>query len=263
MSHLGWEAGHGRHNTRRGVWDTGNRGSAHDEANITQGMAARLHADSLALGHRSFVIQDTLLKSRDDIAAAKNPDFFLSIHTNAFNKRATGVEVWVDARASARAIAIAKDICARLSKIMGIPNRGVKRNWWSVLVKGKHDALVEMMFQDNGKDFAAYQKNVDAIELAILNAVLKGTGNAEAKTLPRKAAKAPAVAAKPAPKPSTRYAEVTASALNVRNKAGMSGKVIALLKRGQIVQTGELRSGWRRIAKPAGWVADRYLRGVK
>lgn len=67
-------------------------------------------------------------------------------------------------------------------------------------------------------------------------------------------------------KPSTvkkKTGTVTADELNVRSSAGVSGKVIATLKKGNVIEILETKNNWHRIQakKPTyGWVSSSYLK---
>lgn len=182
-----WDVGHGMNNRRRGEHDPGAVAGKHVEFVKARGMAQRLDADMKALGHKSFIVQDLPLADRDDVAGRYLPDLFVSLHFNAAaNKKAGGFEVWVDPRASKRAKKFAKLACANVAAASGLKNRGVKVNWWAVLRRNPHDALVEFAFLTNPNDMRLFSKHVDAIERAVLNAALVACGKpATTGRLPR------------------------------------------------------------------------------
>jgi N-acetylmuramoyl-L-alanine amidase len=92
-------------------------------------------------------------------------DIMIDIHFNAFNGKATGVEMFVPDNPSVIESHLASDLARRLSKVMGLNNRGVKTEGQSArgrigILRGKgHRVLIEVCFKDNPKDMEAYQIN--------------------------------------------------------------------------------------------------------
>jgi len=92
-------------------------------------------------------------------------DVVIEPHFNAFNGKATGVEVLIPENANSRSKAMAKDIVDGFAKIMGIANRGVKtesqsnRGKLALMRKKGAVALVEICFIDNANDMKAYDSN--------------------------------------------------------------------------------------------------------
>jgi N-acetylmuramoyl-L-alanine amidase len=92
------------------------------------------------------------------------------IHCNADAKGiASGVEVFVPERATELELKYASLICVDFSKIMGIPNRGVKRPSSSqhktlgILSEEGINMLVELFFISNLKNIEAYFKHEEAL----------------------------------------------------------------------------------------------------
>lgn len=100
-------------------------------------------------------------------------DVLVDLHHNAFNKRATGVEVIVQNPRTKITQALGERICLRLSDIMEIPNRGVKGQEATAkgriaILQGKgHRVLVETCFMDNNSDLESYWKNKHLVNEAI------------------------------------------------------------------------------------------------
>ena len=107
------------------------------------------------------------LAHRVAVANSSNADIFVSIHFNAFNRKAYGSEVFALSKAGA---AIAKSILDEIVKL-GFYNRGVKRAPFYVLKHTKMPAvLVECCFCDSAKDMKIYdpQKMAEAIATGLI-----------------------------------------------------------------------------------------------
>jgi len=95
----------------------------------------------------------------------EDSDVVVEPHFNAFNKKATGVEVLVPDNANQRSLDMAKEIVDGFARIMNIKNRGVKKESQSargrlaIMCKRGAVALIEICFIDNASDMAAYDRN--------------------------------------------------------------------------------------------------------
>jgi N-acetylmuramoyl-L-alanine amidase len=176
------DVGHGLGNKSPGVYDPGAVANKLKETIIVHGMVGRLKANLVKLGH-TVLVTEGALGSRDDTAKKWGVNLFVSLHCNAGG--GTGVEVFVDTRASSMAKKTAGEITTRLSKELGLTNRGVKVKNFAVLQANPNDLLVEMFFIDSSKDVKAYQADVNGAELALLNGILAGIGAKTVTTLPR------------------------------------------------------------------------------
>ena len=100
---------------------------------------------------------DESLSSR--LAKYKNAkvDAFVSIHHNAFGddwSNATGVEIYVDKKATAKDIKLAKCIYNRLVKYTGLKSRGIKKENFYVINQSLIPAvLVEGGFMTSQQDY--------------------------------------------------------------------------------------------------------------
>jgi N-acetylmuramoyl-L-alanine amidase len=109
----------------------------------------------------------------------KRDDIMVDIHFNAFNGRATGVEVIVPRISSAKERNLADNICINLADIMKIPNRGVKgedktaRGRIGILAGTGNRILIEVCFKDNPVDMLAYQKNKHLVADSIAQSIEK------------------------------------------------------------------------------------------
>jgi len=172
---------HGKSNRSPNVYDPGAiMPDGTKEAVAGRGLQNRIGADLKALGH-TVVYTEGALSTRDDRAKAAGAGFFLSTHFNG--GPGTGTECFVDPSATSKGKAFAKEACANISALLGIPNRGTKVNWFAVLRANPNDALLEVCFP---ADFKKYQAHVDGVEFAILNALLHANGYAGVTKLPRK-----------------------------------------------------------------------------
>jgi len=114
------------------------------------------------------VVQDNDNESLGQYLGRINPtdnDVVIEPHFNAFNGKATGVEVLVADNANSRSKAMAKELVDGYAAIMGIANRGVKtesqsaRGRLGLMRKKGAVALVEICFIDNPNDMKAYDSN--------------------------------------------------------------------------------------------------------
>lgn len=176
------DVGHGLSNRSPGVYDPGAVALGRKENVIVEGMCSRLKADLQALGHQVLLTQGALT-ARDDTALKWGANLLVSIHCNAGG--GTGTEVYIDSRASALGKKVAGYAASSIASAIGRPNRGVKVKDFAVLRANPNDCLIEMFFIDSKADLDAYMKNVDKVELCILNAILLGFGLPAQSALPR------------------------------------------------------------------------------
>jgi len=114
------------------------------------------------------VVQDNDKETLGQYLGRINPtekDVTIEPHFNAFNGKATGVEVLIPDNANERSKAMAKELVDGYAKIMGIANRGVKtesqsaRGRLGLMRKKGAVCLPELCFIDNPNDMKAYDKN--------------------------------------------------------------------------------------------------------
>lgn len=124
---------------------------------------------------RNSIYENPTLSQRAKVGIGA--DIFLSTHTNAFDSKVSGIEVWGGIKNSTKG----KDLGARISKlgsdILSIPNRGykIRKNgtvdYWGVFRWGntaKEKYLIEWCFHTNRKDSEKYLANQE--KLAIMTA---------------------------------------------------------------------------------------------
>lgn len=125
-----------------------------------------VNAELLKLGKKVVVDDDdeTLSQYLGRVNSADG-DVVVEAHFNAFNGKATGVEVLVPDNANERSKSMARELVDGMAKIMGITNRGVKtekqsaRGRLAIMRKRGAVALIEICFIDNASDMAAYDRN--------------------------------------------------------------------------------------------------------
>lgn len=119
---------------------------------------------------------DESLSSRLSAYRKAGADAFVSIHHNAvtgFWNRATGVEVYVDKKATTKDLALAKAINDRLSKYTGLKARGIKRANFAVINQNSIPAvLCEGGFMDGSNDYKIITS--DAGQTGYAKAVAEG-----------------------------------------------------------------------------------------
>jgi len=165
--------------------DIGASGVRQEDVVIKE-VGTRLIAKLAAAGHSvinctptSAVSLNDSLRKRANKANSNNVDIFVSIHFNAFNKKAVGAEVYGISQTSQ---AIAKSVLTEIVKL-GFKNRGVKNTRFSVLVNTSMPAiLIECCFVDSQADMALFdaEKMAEAIKVGLI-------GDAEDNSTPEPA----------------------------------------------------------------------------
>ena len=103
-------------------------------------------------------------------AVSKSGELTFSHHMNAFNGKATGVEVWYYL-GDAKGKALAEKLSAAIAKELGIANRGAKATTalYVVAYTNATCLLIEWCFVDNWSDIASWNKNKTKAVNAALN----------------------------------------------------------------------------------------------
>lgn len=120
---------------------------------------------------------DESLSARLAKYKSENVDVFISIHHNAFGdtwNNATGVEVYVDKKATSKDMKLAKCIYDRLVKYTGLKGRGIKKENFYVINQNTIPAvLVEGGFMTNSEiDYKVITSNFG--QTAYAKAVAEG-----------------------------------------------------------------------------------------
>ena len=120
--------------------------------------------------------KDESLSSRLARYKTEKVDAFVSIHHNAFGddwSNATGVEIYVDKRATPKDMKLAKCIYNRLVKYTGLKGRGIKKENFYVINQNAIPAiLVEGGFMNGRSDYKIITS--DAGQTAYAKAVVEG-----------------------------------------------------------------------------------------
>lgn len=146
------------------------------EDKLTKLVGLKLKELLEAEGHRTQLIAPSSaktdtesLRSRVSAANQSGADYFISIHFNAFNKKAHGTEVYVNALSNpftATALSVVENIAS-----LGFQNRGVKAYPYYVLKHTKMPAmLIECCFCDCDRDMKLF--DADRMAIAILSGLL-------------------------------------------------------------------------------------------
>lgn len=173
-------------------------------------------------------------------------DYFLSIHRNAAGKTATGNEIWVYSKANASTVTKAKNILNAVCKVDGLKNRGTHKGASRYTDYGVNRytkmpaALLELGFISNTSDNKAFDKNFNAIALAIAKNLLKAV-NVDWKDS---------------------YLVRVKNTLTIRKGAGTNYLAVGKINKGTytIVKT---ENGWGKLKSGAGYVELKHTEKVK
>lgn len=187
---------------------------------------------------------------RADMLSKYNLDFYLSVHSNAFREpTATGVEAWQRTDDPNPSNILLHRMVNKVSKILDIPNRGVRTGYYRVLQRSNTaeiKALIELFFHTNVSDSKKYLEK--KLELA--------------RELAKTIAEYFDLEKKPVTISSTGFTtglyRVTVNKVNIRQLPTK----YSLLK-GSITDKGaytitEIKNNWGRLKSGIGWI---YLKG--
>ena len=120
--------------------------------------------------------KDESLSSRLAKYKSEKVDAFVSIHHNAYNGKwnnSTGVEIYVDKKATSKDMKLAQCIYNRLVKYTGLKGRGIKKENFYVINQNTIPAiLVEGGFMDGRSDYRVITS--EAGQIAYAKAVAEG-----------------------------------------------------------------------------------------
>lgn len=172
MSIAGSGAGHGGKKTNGNWRDGGAHGNGYNEADVTRTINKKIIALTGAkdtTDNLGTSVNDNLNRIAQNINKA--PDgYHLSNHLNAFNGKATGVEVLYG---DVSQKAIAAKLSKAIANALGIADRGAKDGSWLAIARGtgagKKVLLIEWCFIDNKSDMQKLMANMDKAISAMLS----------------------------------------------------------------------------------------------
>lgn len=167
----------GHHNSDPGAVQNG-----YKEADLTKELRNLMVAEFKKRNHKIIIDKDW--ETNSEYQRRIKPGYgsvIMDLHFNSVgNPKASGVEVIVNNNASQHSKDLAKEICYSLSKIIGIPNRGVKterdtaRGRIGILnLKAGISVLVEVCFISNLNDLEAYLNNKERVACALVDLAIK------------------------------------------------------------------------------------------
>lgn len=179
--------GHGMSSRHPGQIDPGAVAPWQKEYEEVRVFAQNLAKDFAALGCYSLFRDTGFYSLADDDAHGFNSDVFIEWHLDSFAASSTGVGAFVRGNASTKERLLAANICAAVAKATGLRNRGVKSADFAVLNQypDMDSVLVELFFVSNKSDHDKFMAAKGAVELGVVNAVLKTYGKPLVRSLPR------------------------------------------------------------------------------
>lgn len=153
------------------------RKEANDTLKMGLAVGQRLEKQGFQVQYSRKTNTDKLVMDRAREANRWEADYFLSIHRNSFDGKATGNEIWVISTALDSTVKKAKQIVDALCAADGLVNRGVKKGApsYSDFAVNKYtacpSALLEMGFITSETDNKALDTAFDRMASAIAGAV--------------------------------------------------------------------------------------------
>lgn len=120
-------------------------------------------------GHSVTVKQEKNANGNWAIKNRNGYDYALSIHFNAFNGSATGVECLYKNK-DGYATKLSKEV----ANVLGLKNRGAKKRTDLYMLNIGFDNLIEICFHDNPTDLNAYNKKKNEVADVIANTINGG-----------------------------------------------------------------------------------------
>lgn len=187
---------------------------------------------------------------RADMLSKYNLDFYLSVHSNAFREpTATGVEAWQRTDDPNPSNILLHRMVNKVSKILDIPNRGVRTGYYRVLQRSNTaeiKALIELFFHTNRSDSKKYLEK--KLELA--------------RELAKTIAEYFDLEKKPVTIASTGFTtglyRVTVNRLNVRQLPTKYSNLVYTIKDKNIYTITQVKGNWGKLKSGIGWI---YLKG--
>ena len=117
-------------------------------------------------GHSVTVKQEKNSSGKWAMKNRSGYDYALSIHFNAFNGSATGVECLYK-----NTVKKASTMSKAVANAMGLKDRGAKNRTGLYMLNIGFDNLIEVCFHDNSNDLAKYNANIDKVAKAIADTI--------------------------------------------------------------------------------------------
>lgn len=200
---------------------------------------------------------DESLTSRRALAIEYNVIALVSFHLNAFKGvwgSANGVETWVDKNCTATDLELAKLVQKKLVKYMGLRDRGIKEENWTVINTNKVTAiLVEGGFMDNKKDYKVITSEAGqkAYGRAVAESLVE-LFDLKKKDAPKKTTTATSTVKK------TNFQVKFKEDMNVRKAAGTNRAVVDECQEGYVYTIKKTKKVnkvlWGYLKSGAGWV---------
>lgn len=121
-------------------------------------------------GHTVVADQEITPKGNWNFGNRSGYDYALSIHFNAFNGSATGVECLYK-KADGKATKLSKEVAS----VLGLKNRGTKKRTDLYMLNIGFDNLLEVCFHDNPKDLEAYNQKKNEVANKIAEVINGGS----------------------------------------------------------------------------------------
>ncbi|MGX6993929.1 hypothetical protein CBF34_07000 [Vagococcus penaei] len=169
----------------------------------------------------------------------------ISNHMNAFNRKATGVEVWYYL-GDAKGKALAEKLSAAIANALGLPNRGAKATTDLYIIRETvgTTVLIEWAFIDNADDMKKWNANkVKAVDAALKVLGFKG-GNANMKPTYYKQKNC--------------YYKITEKACTIYKEPEMKTKYYGIYARDSIIWVSDVKEIWKNVfagKTPGGWIS--------
>ena len=111
------------------------------------------------------------------------PDIFVSIHFNAFNKRASGTETCISGTTAS--LLLGHSIQSNIVAALKLPNRGLKEHaeFFVLRSTAMPAVLLEICFIDNNHDWRRYVRCQDDVARAIATGIMQYPGIANTQQL--------------------------------------------------------------------------------
>ena len=163
--------------------DSGCVGSKITEVELTKPYAEKVQAYLEAAGIETLFIQDNELQNICDQANEFGADIFVSIHFNAFNKRASGTETCISGTTAS--LLLGHSIQSNIVAALKLPNRGLKEHaeFFVLRSTAMPAVLLEICFIDNNHDWRRYVRCQDDVARAIATGIMQYPGIANTQQL--------------------------------------------------------------------------------